>query len=72
MGKTFSQTTSENYECTHFCSPEKAMLDNQGKLDFNTEFFLFSEKFEPSSTENFLHSVQLSCFGCFTHILFII
>ena len=41
MGKTFYQTTSENYECTHFLWSWEAMLDNQGKLDCNTEYFCF-------------------------------
>ena len=30
------------------------MLDNWQKLDFNTKYFLFYEKSEPSSTENML------------------
>ena len=72
MGKHFTKQHQKILNVHTFCSPEKAMLDNQGKLDFNTEYFLFSEKFEPSSMENILHSVQLSCCHCFTHILFII
>ena len=28
------------------------MLDNWQKLDFNTKYFLFQEKSEPSSTKN--------------------
>ena len=45
-----------------FCSPEEAMIDNWQKLDFNTKYFLFSEKSELSSTENItflcLHFLQ--------------
>ena len=32
-----------------FCSPEEAMLENWWKHDFNTKYFLFWEKSEPSS-----------------------
>ena len=49
MGKHFTKQHQKILNVHTFCSPEKAMLDNQGKFDFNTEYFLFSEKFEPSS-----------------------
>ena len=44
-----------------FSSPEEAMLENWQKLDFNTKYFLFWEKSEPSSSKNKLWSS--SCFA---------
>ena len=45
MGKLFPKLLKKIMNIYIFCSPEEAMLDNWQKLDFNTKYFLFFEKY---------------------------